>query len=80
MTMDEFHELKFHYDEHIKRWALSRAAFANAHFRGPDDPVWLWQDFLGDGGVEGDGGAPVLPINNCPSVSAAVETNCVAEA
>lgn len=47
MTMVEYRELKTHYDEHVKRWAISRASFNNAHFRGPDDPLWIWQDFLG---------------------------------
>ncbi len=33
----------------LTRWALDRAMFANAHFRGKDDAAFMIDDFLGTG-------------------------------
>lgn len=34
--------------QHLQRWALERSMFANAHFRGKDDPAWEPGDFIGE--------------------------------
>lgn len=43
----EFLALRNIHDQQLRRWALERAMFANAHFRGKDTAAFIPEDFLG---------------------------------
>lgn len=43
---------RVHYSQVVMRWAIDRADFFNAHFRGKDTAAWLAEDFLGEGNRE----------------------------
>src|SRR5262249_8973576 len=46
LSYREFDALRTVARQPIERWAMEQAMFANAHFRGKDDPPWVAADFL----------------------------------